>query len=207
MFASNYKLDKKILLWNGLLSGASVVALSTITYALINNQCNTTNQAMNESDAADLSCHYLEGMYSNLCPQGVGFPPFSELCKQGFQSGYALAGQGVQQFIPAVWNTTYDTCNDYFGDNSTLLNCYQSLTNECWSGAWVGFSWEKSATLVQEAATETCKKIATTSAWAVAGLTFFSGLVSTGMNAISKLQNKNEPVNSSSPLIMSSTNR
>lgn len=206
MFTFNYNVDRKKLMWNGLLTSASVIVLSTVTYTVVNNNCGTTYQILDESGASDLSCKYLEGIYSNVCPQGVGFPPLIELCKQGFQSGYTLVGQGVQQFVPAVWNTTYDTCNDYFGDNSTLLNCYQSLTDQCWSGAWVGFSWEKSAALVQEAATDTCKKIASNSAWAVAGLTFFSGLVSTGINAVSKHQNKNEVVDSSSPLITSPTN-
>ena len=178
-----YEINKQTA-WNSGLTAAALIVLPSVVYSVVSGQCGAGDSSVTMSGSDSFSCQYLNGVFSPFCP--AGFPSKFDLCLEGFRNGFALAQNGVAYFNPAAWNQTYGTCNEDFGPGATAA-CTNDLTNECWSGAWVGFSWARSAVLMAQhlavEVTSSCKNAASHAAGAAAGLTFFAGLVGIAVNA------------------------
>jgi hypothetical protein len=180
-----YDVSNRVLISNAVAAGGLLIIVPSVMYSVYNSGCgNIVYNLVPEFNAATFSCQYLEGEFSKYCPTGL--PSMFDMCMEGFQSGYQLVSDGIQNFVPSLLNQT--VCNNYFGHNSSLQTCYDSLNAECWSGAWVGFSWQKSALSVignvTNAVRNNCQSVASYASGAVAGLTLFAGAVSLGVNAL-----------------------
>jgi hypothetical protein len=180
-----YEINKKTLIVNLALAGGVLVVVTPAAFFAYKAACGDLSYTtLSEFDARLLSCEYLKGVVSQYCPPG--FPSDFDMCTAGFRDGFTLVSQGVRRFIPASLKDT--VCNNVFGHNSTLQACYDSLDRQCWSAAWTGFSWAKSAvsavSTVTSAVKSNCTSAAALTSGLLAGITLFTGLVATGANTI-----------------------
>lgn len=180
-----YEVSNKTIIVNGIIVAGMLIVLPPVIYSIYNANCgNITYDTTAPLDAATQLCDYLQDRFSSLCPSG--FPSLFDMCVEGFQEGFQAVSQGVQNFVPSVLNET--VCNNYFGNNHTLTPCYDALDDECWKGAFAGFSWKESAVALvnnlNSAISNHCEHAASLGAGALAGLTLFAGAVTVGVNAL-----------------------
>lgn len=173
-----YEVGKRTLLVNGCLIAGAMVVIPSVVYSVANSGCGEDSSAFN---SGIFSCNYLGNMGSSFCP--AGFPNLFDLCVQGFRGGFELATQGVESFSPTVFNQTYQVCNNFFGNNVTA-DCTNSLNDQCMQGAEVGFAWEKSAMMTNDATSSACSHAASNAGGAAAGLTLLAGLFGMAANAV-----------------------
>ena len=177
-----YEVNNRTVYANATLIAGAAAATSLVVYGIVSYQCGNENYSdFNVSTQREYAaCQPLQGSFMESCPEG--FPQTYELCIQGFRSGTALVEQGIRSFIPA--NLTRHVCNEHFGFNQSLVQCYTDLTHECWFGAWGGFNWASAIKATAQVVNSNCEKVASHAAGAAAGLLFFAGCVGAGVNAV-----------------------